>query len=225
MRILLDSATEPEIAPTISEMQFRQELNPRLKSYEFAGKTVDVLVSGIGMTATAAWVAKSLTEVKYSMAINAGVCGAFNRQLKLGEVVRVMADEIPNLGAEDGDEFVSAVQLKLMKPDDAPYRAAKLYAQNPESFLSFRKYSNANGITVNRVHGNDYSIAEILKRTRADVESMEGAGFYYACGLFEIPCLQIRAVSNYVERRNREAWKLSEAITNLNSALLEFLKS
>jgi futalosine hydrolase len=39
-----------------------------------------------------------------------------------------------------------------------------------------------------------------------------------------VPCIQIRAVSNYVERRNRDNWQIGLAIKNLNIFALEFLK-
>jgi futalosine hydrolase len=44
---------------------------------------------------------------------------------------------------------------------------------------------------------------------------MEGAAFMYACLIADVPFAEIRAVSNKVERRNREAWKLKEAVENL----------
>ena len=72
-----------------------------------------------------------------------------------------------------------------------------------------------NGITVNTVHGNDDSIARVTRRFSPDVESMEGAAFMYACLIHGVPFAQVRAVSNIVERRNRAAWKLAEAIANL----------
>jgi len=49
------------------------------------------------------------------------------------------------------------------------------------------------------------------------VESMEGAAFFMACEQFEIPCIQIRAISNKVEKRNTANWDLSLAIKNLNN--------
>jgi futalosine hydrolase len=41
--------------------------------------------------------------------------------------------------------------------------------------------------------------------------------------MYEVPFAQIRAVSNLVERRNRDAWKMEEAIVNLNATALRFL--
>ena len=58
-----------------------------------------------------------------------------------------------------------------------------------------------------------------------DVESMEGAAFMYACLTFGQPFAQVRAVSNVVERRNRAAWNLPEAIRALGDATLRILEN
>ena len=74
-------------------------------------------------------------------------------------------------------------------------------------------------ITVNTVHGNENSIQEIVKRLNPDVESMEGAAVFQACKEFVIPCMQIRAISNKVEKRNKSNWDMPLAIKNLNIAV------
>jgi futalosine hydrolase len=78
-------------------------------------------------------------------------------------------------------------------------------------------------ITVNTVHGNERSIARVGERFDPQVESMEGAAFMYACRIQGVPFAQVRAVSNVVERRNRDAWKLPEAIRNLADTALKIL--
>ena len=54
---------------------------------------------------------------------------------------------------------------------------------------------------------------------------MEGAGFMYACLIQAVPFAQVRAVSNMVERRNRSAWKIDEAIENLCRVARDFIES
>ncbi|MEM9847875.1 MAG: hypothetical protein AAF847_08290 [Bacteroidota bacterium] len=80
-------------------------------------------------------------------------------------------------------------------------------------------------MTVNKVHGYEPSIEQITSKYPVQVESMEGAAFFYAALVSETPFLQIRAISNYVEARNRDNWKLGLAIDNLNEVLVEILKS
>ena len=61
------------------------------------------------------------------------------------------------------------------------------------------------------------SIARVVELFRPQVESMEGAAFMYACLIHQVPFAQIRAVSNVVEKRNRAAWKMAEAIQRLKA--------
>ena len=65
----------------------------------------------------------------------------------------------------------------------------------------------------------------MVERLNPQLESMEGAAFFYACEEYKLPCLQIRAVSNYVEKRNRANWDIPLAIKNLNNFAIEMIKS
>jgi futalosine hydrolase len=79
------------------------------------------------------------------------------------------------------------------------------------------------GITVNTVHGNSASIKKVKKKFNPDIESMEGAAFFFACQNEKIPCLQIRAISNYVEKRNKKKWKMKLAVKNLCTIIEKIL--
>ena len=50
---------------------------------------------------------------------------------------------------------------------------------------------------------------------------MEGTAFFYACLLEQIPFLEIRAISNRVEARNRANWDIPLVIAHLNEVLTE----
>ena len=79
-------------------------------------------------------------------------------------------------------------------------------------------------ITVNTVHGNNQSIMAVLSRFHPQVESMEGAAFMYTCMIHQVPFAQVRAVSNYVEKRNRKSWKVNEAIRNVAEVGMRILE-
>jgi futalosine hydrolase len=44
------------------------------------------------------------------------------------------------------------------------------------------------------------------------------------CLTEKIPFAELRAISNYVEPRNRDNWKMKEAIENLNTILIELFE-
>jgi len=73
------------------------------------------------------------------------------------------------------------------------------------------------------VHGNNSSIQETFVKFHPDIETMEGAAFFYVCAMERVPCLQLRAISNRVERRNRGAWKIDLALANLSLGVHSFL--
>ncbi len=178
---------------------------------------IDVLVTGVGMVATAARCARALARTPYGLALNAGVCGAFDPSIPLGTVVHVVRDRIAELGAEDGEHFLTMTAIGLSA--DCVF----VNTQPPEN-AALRAIRQVEGITVNTVHGHGPSIAAIVERFHPQVESMEGAGFMCACIDAGVPFAQIRAVSNLVERRNRSAWRLAEAIASLAEATRRILE-
>jgi futalosine hydrolase len=203
--------------------------------YEHAGHDVDVLLTGIGMVATAAWCSRALAETPYDLALNVGVCGSFDRALEPGCVVHVVSDRLAELGAEDGDGFLSIDELELPResvdlaelgndPWDGPSLAcAELVNVAPPSNAALTRLPAVRGITVNTVHGNERSIAAVVRRFQPQVESMEGAAFTYACLIRALPFAQVRAVSNIVERRNRQAWRMADAIRALSGVAMTIL--
>lgn len=173
----------------------------------------DVLITGVGMVATAFALGRHLATHPYDLAINLGIAGSFDRNIPLGEVVEVTADNFSELGAEDKEAFLTIDELGFGES------GFKSTYPLPAEF-SLKKVS---AITVNTVHGNEISIKNLTDRIQPQLESMEGAAFFYACKEAGVPCLQIRAVSNYVENRNRDAWQIGLAIKNLNKFAVELV--
>ena len=218
MKILLVSATKFEVLPLLKKGA-KLSVKGALSNYRFGKHSVDVLVTGVGMTATAFQLGKSLNK-KYDLAINAGVAGSFRKNIPLGAVVNVTSDCFADLGAEDGERFLTLAEMKLTA--QSRQSAVGTKGKVPKVLSALKE---VNGITVNTVHGNAASIKKVVKKFNPDIESMEGAAFFLACDHEKIPCVQVRAISNYVERRNKKNWKLELAIKNLNAFLEQFLKS
>lgn len=224
MSVLLVAATYSEIAPLLASLHLKQEQHTRLKTYQSGQLRVDVLLTGVGMTATAAWTARTLATGNYDLAINAGVCGSFETHPAIGDVVQVTSDFFPEMGAEDGYTFLTVHELQLLGENEAPFQRSRLFASEISSPV-IQALPAVSGITVNKVHGHEAHINDVRKRWKPHVESMEGAAFFYACLTANQPCVQLRAVSNRVERRNREAWNMGLAIRNLNETLAALLQS
>jgi futalosine hydrolase len=224
MRILLVSATAMEVAPAVASLGRAVARGPRLSGYSYRSHDIDLLVCGVGMVAAAAWTARVLSAGSYHVALNFGVCGSFDSAFPPGAVVNVVQDRIAELGAEDGDSFLAFDALGL--PDDqlpGP-RMPCVHAAPPEC-AGLGSLPAVTGITVNTVHGNQRSIDAVIDRFRPQVETMEGAGFMYACAIHDLRFAQVRAVSNAVQRRNRAAWKLEVAVEALAPAVLRILET
>ena len=209
MKILIVSATELELAPFAAQLR----AHPR--------HLVEILTTGVGMVATAVACSRALAGRRYDLALNLGVCGSFDPALPPGSVVHVVTDRLSELGAEDGEGFLSVDDLGL-----GQQAIANAAPPVSDALLALPAVA---GITVNTVHGADRSIARMLARIGSTtplagpVESMEGAAFMYACQLHGVPFAQVRAVSNVVERRNRAAWKMDDAIRNLGASATRIL--
>ncbi len=164
-------------------------------------KKYPVLITGVGMINTAINLSKELMNNDYSMVINMGIAGSFLDDLNNGEVVEVIEDCFSDIGFQDGDSFSEFTDFDLKIK----------YKVNPKT-----KLRKVRGITVNTVHGNQESISGIIKRLNPDIESMEGASVFKVCEEFNLPCIQIRSISNKVEKRNKKKWDLELAIKKLN---------
>ena len=54
---------------------------------------------------------------------------------------------------------------------------------------------------------------------------MEGAAVMMVCEKFKIKSIQIRAISNLVERRNKEKWNIPLAIKRLNEEAYKIINN
>jgi futalosine hydrolase len=224
VRILIVAATAAEIDPLVAGLRFCADGEARVTRCKRGSRDVDVLTTGVGMVATAAWCSRVLAmEDVYDMALNVGLCGSFDASIAPGSVVHVITEQLPELGAEDDRAFLSVQELGLLENYEFPFQAGRLLNAGPPLNEVLLRLPGVHGITVNTVHGNEQTIAAVRQRCSPQVESMEGAAFMYACLMHQIPFAEVRAVSNVVERRNRGAWKITEAIDNLNAVALQII--
>ncbi|MDQ8003706.1 MAG: futalosine hydrolase [Pedobacter sp.] len=204
MKLLIVAATEAEIAPTLA--YFNLQPSNFIETVKF-----DILITGVGMVATAFALGQQLSN-KYNLVLNVGIAGSFDREISLGEVVEIVEDTLAELGAEDHKDFISLPQLGF---------GENKFSSSANAELDLKKVK---GITVNKVHGNAQSIEKTTALYHPQTESMEGAAVFYAVSKVNIPALQVRSISNYVEPRNRESWQIGLAVKNLNEWLTEFLR-
>ncbi|TAE35117.1 MAG: futalosine hydrolase [Sphingobacteriales bacterium] len=217
MNILLVAATKAELKNVISFFHFKEDTS----SFTTEGIYVEVLITGVGMVATAFALAQKLASKKYDLAINAGIAGTFTGNLNLGDVVWVKQDIFAELGAEDDSKFLSIDDLGFGQALTLPL----IDKENKVISKWLASLKPANAITVNKVSGNFKNIQKTIHRLNPDIETMEGAAFYYACQQNQTPCVQLRGISNFIEKRNTDNWDVRKAVSGVNAVLIRFFKS
>jgi futalosine hydrolase len=183
-------------------------------------ESADLLVTGPGTVATAFEMARILERKNYEAAINFGIAGAYHADLAPGEVVEVVEDEFADLGADDRGVHLSIFEMGLVDPDSHPFSAGKVY---PFGSLPVTGLKKVKGATVNTVSGETAAIEKLLKRTNAEIESMEGAAFFFACARMQVPSMAIRSISNRVEPRDKSKWQMKGAMDGLENFLRGYL--
>ncbi len=176
------------------------------------------LTTGIGIMATSVVLCGHFNNNKYDFAINIGIAGAYLPLISLTDVVQVSSDTLAWLGVEDNADFIPASELAL--PGVVPV------SETFKPYMPFysKKIKTATALTVHTATG---STATVLKNAEkypmTEIETMEGASFYNACNMYNQPCMQLRAISNRVEPRNRANWKIPEALNNLTETTVQYI--
>ncbi|MEM9918961.1 MAG: futalosine hydrolase [Bacteroidota bacterium] len=222
MKLLIVSATPFEVAPVNEHLT--QHFKTNKEGFLQRGQLeVQLLCTGVGMTATAYALSRQLQHQQYDLIVNAGIAGAFSgRGLQIGDVVSVASEQFADLGVEDSQaKFTDVHEMALVDGNSFPFSGSKLL--NP-SADQYKFLPSVAALTVNKVHGSAGSIQKIMEKYPADIESMEGAAFFYCCLMEKQNFLQIRSISNEVEVRNKDNWNIPLAIDNLNKVLLQMME-
>jgi futalosine hydrolase len=215
MRVIITAATVAEWMPSFLEMN-------TLYTNESQRLKVRFHQAGVGMLATAVSLTKLIAEEKPDLVIQAGIAGCFDTTMTLGKVLTVNDEILGDMGVEEEGKWKDIFDLKLEKSSYHPFERRKL----PNPWLSqfnLLKLPEVTAITINEITTDNERIQQIVKKYSPVTESMEGAALHYVCREAGIPFLQIRAVSNYIGERNKNNWKIKEAIDNLNQVLIKYI--
>jgi futalosine hydrolase len=188
----------------------------------------DVLAGGAGPAAAAAATAFALASAPrspgapasepsapgpYGLVVSAGIGGAFTPLTPLGSLVVASAIVAADLGADTPDGFLPVTALGFGRDRFTP----------PPALV--REVAAAAGaapgpvLTVSTVTGTAERAAGLLAaHPGALAEAMEGFGVAEAAARADLPVLELRAVSNAVGPRDRDAWRIGDALAALTDA-------
>ena len=199
------------VAATQKEVEYLIDLPQNINNQEI--ERIDFLITGIGIVNTIHNLTDLLKDVEYNLVINIGICGAYNRELELGQVVEVIEDCFADQLVETGSQELKWFEAGFNSNTVFPYTEnGKLL---PSHSISLSELNKVKSITSDTVHASEQSISKISQLFAPDIETMEGAAVFYVCRKMNIDVIQIRSISNYVEIRNKKEWKIEMAIENL----------
>lgn len=178
----------------------------------------DCIVVGVGSPKAAARTAMALMKGDYGLVINMGIAGGFRDKTYIGSIV--IATEIisADLGSETEAGFMSLEQLKL---GNSRFHVDKELVEQIYEKLKANDVVVSKGpvLTVSTTTGTIGTLKKLKTRfPDAVAEAMEGYGVAVSAHEQHLPCLEIRAISNYVGPRVRKAWKIKEALEMLQLA-------
>lgn len=210
--ILVVAATAKEITPFIEQT----------RAGDFAN--ADILISGIGLTASTYHLSKQLSLKKYDLVIQAGVAGSFDLSIDPGQVVTVKQDAIADQSVVELERLKTLFDLNLVPQDQYPYKKGWLI--NPhKDVLKRTKLKIVKGVSVNQISTSKHMINFYRDVFDPVTESMEGAALHYVCLMENVPFLQLRSISNYIGERNKKKWNMMDSIVNLNEALIKTINN
>ncbi|MET9852910.1 futalosine hydrolase [Streptomyces sp. NPDC006450] len=173
----------------------------------------DVLVAGVGPAAAAAGTATAVALAEapgYGLVVSAGIGGGFAPAAPIGSLVVADAIVAADLGAETPEGFLTVTELGFGRSVHLP--PAELAARAAEATGALL----APVLTVSTVTGTAARTTAVAARhPLAGAEAMEGFGVAEAAAAHGLPVLEVRAVSNAVGPRDRDAWRIGEALTAL----------
>ena len=224
MNILIVSATTFEIAALRAHLKAKF-VQTAEHQFQKGDVKVALLITGVGLPLTSYALGRVLALDEWNLVINAGIAGSLTERFEPGSVVQVVTERFADLGVEEADgQFTAVHEMGLVEKGQFPFDdMGRMQNQHAQGFDFLPQ---AHGISVNRVHGSAGSIEQLkAKYPDAEIESMEGAACFYACLMEQVPFIQIRSVSNFVEPRNRENWEIDKALSGLNNTLIELLQA
>src|SRR5215216_5453781 len=116
MRFLLCAATEFEIEATINFLHNHPEYKLKM----------DVLITGVGLTAATYQLTKKIISDKPRFILQAGICGSLDNYLQPGRIVVVEKESIGDLGVMEKGNFSSLFNLGFLQLNEEPWTNGRL---------------------------------------------------------------------------------------------------
>jgi futalosine hydrolase len=204
MKILITAAT-------FNELQFINNAN-----------NITLAETGVGVASTIYKLSKLLTY-RYDLVLNIGIAGSFSEKLNIGDVVAVYSETFGDFGVAAKSGFYTCFEENIVDANIFPFTNGILMSKNAEYISDKLSIPMAKGLTNNTVSGEKQLIERLKNKFAPDIETMEGAAFFYVCLMENLTFAGIRAISNMVAPRDKNKWNITLAVKNLSDKVNSFL--
>lgn len=213
-----------------------QELRRAERAFDMVKKSKDVKaqvefrLTGIGAVqachcVTREVVAAAAAGDPYNLVVNLGIAGSYDLEaFPIGSAAVISREHFADLGFGSEEGFSDLFQYGILEKDDFPYTKGALARQllpYPHIEKVLEKYGAGAGATVQCVTGTQARCNEIVDMYNPQIESMEGAGVYYAALMEKVPFFELRTVSNAVGERDTSKWESKAALDTLEECCRE----
>lgn len=177
---------------------------------------VDLLLTGVGKANAAGAVAAALALGRHGAVVNLGIAGALphgSDAAPIGTVVFAESSIFADEGVQTEADFRSLAAMGWgIAPD-----ATDALAPSPSLTSVLRPLARVHGpvATVSTCSGTDAAAAEVVRRTGAFAEAMEGAAVLLAATRAGVPAAELRVISNTTGDRARQRWDIPAAMNRL----------
>jgi futalosine hydrolase len=213
------------VAATQTEMDAYDRID------QYGADHVHQLVSGVGPMESGITMSRFLGRhhTKIRTVVNFGIGGAYfsgsDRQIELLDLCLAEREILGDFGVcygervepFAGDAFAAQSMFEL----DASLLATAQSALTAEALDSTAgAFVTVNGASGFKARGDYFA-----DRYGAICENMEGAAVARVCELFDLPLVEVRAISNQVEDRTEEPWPIAEAAARAALAAMLIIRS
>ena len=193
----------------------------------------DVVVTGLGAVNTAHALAREILNRRPRLVIQTGVAGAYVPSgVAVGSVLLATEEMYGDVGVLTPSGWLPADVIGIpLVPASATHPA--LFNHYPLDPALVAAAARICGPLVART-GRFLTLAQctgvrslgdaLHARFNALCESMEGAAAAQVCAMHGIPFLEVRGVSNLVEDRDRESWRLEDAARAAHRTVLRLIE-
>lgn len=180
--------------------------------------SVAIVTMGVGPVNAAHAVTLAISRSRPSAIIVCGIGGAYpGSGLTIGEVACAGTECYGDLGATSPAGFLDMRALGF------PIVAGPPPIYNELPMQVFPSSTRVRFVTMSSCTGTAAAARAIEARTGGAVENMEGAAVAHVAAIHGIPVGELRGISNMVTDRDTGAWRIKEAATAAQEALLTWI--